>query len=138
MCLCDCCFQLPTLRSLDAKASDNVWVIANTIKISRNIRNHLEPFTDIYSMCLRWTLMCGCETRAREREREREKAVQTRHIYQQFVCQVLTKSNHFSVWGILFSFILLQSRLRRVTHPCCPPGHSCANAREVPSSACQI
>ena len=78
-----------------------------------------------------------CETRARERERERERAKKLfRHtIQQQFVCQVLTKSNHFRVWGVLFSFILLQSRLRCVIHPCCPPGHSCANAREAPSSA---
>lgn len=51
----------------------------------------------------------------RERERENEQKKLFRHtIRQQFVCQVLTKSNHFRVWGGLFGFILLQSRLRVV------------------------
>ena len=55
--------------------------------------------------------MRDCETRAREREREREKEKKLfRHtIQQQFVCQVLTKSNHFRVWGFcLVSFCFSQ------------------------------
>ena len=120
----------PTLGLLDATASDNLWIFVGNCKQNQG---------SIYRMCLRWTLMCACETRARERERERKRKKLFRHtIQQQFVCQVLTKSNHFRVWGVLFSFILLQSRLRCVIHPCCPPGHSCANAREAPSSACQM
>ena len=81
--------------------------------------------------------MCDCETRARERERERKckKNCSDTPYNSSLFAKVLTKSNHFRVWGVLFSFILLQSRLRFVIYPCCPPGHSCANAREAPSSA---
>lgn len=103
-----------------------LWVIANRIK---------EAFT----VCVWGGRSCVPVRQELGRERERKRKKLFRHtIQQQFVCQVLTKSNHFRVWGVLFSFILLQSRLRCVIHPCCPPGHSCANAREAPSSACQM
>lgn len=54
----------PTLGLLDATASDNLWIFVGNCKQNQG---------SIYRMCLRWTLMCACETRARERERERKR-----------------------------------------------------------------